>query len=162
MKEIINKIINQSKFDIPCFEGALILQGRILTPSEAQAAGLASGLLAASMANPAQFKEMETIAKNNDTENIDKLIELAQKIRPESIEAIGEAQDKIICRVIKKASSDNGVTWNNINLVHSVDQQDADKNRLWVGMIPEEDRKKILDRAMQGHKEAVEKIRRSL
>ena len=162
MKEIINKIINQSKFDIPCFEGALILQGRILTPSEAQAAGLASGLLAASMANPAQFKEMETIAKNNDTENIDKLIELAQKIRPESIEAIGEAQDKIICRVIKKASSDNGVTWNNINLVHSVDQQDADKNRLWVGMIPEEDRKKILDRAMQGHKEAIEKIRRSL
>tara|TARA_Y100001973_G_C5049276_1_gene256819 strand:+ start:190 stop:678 length:489 start_codon:yes stop_codon:yes gene_type:complete len=162
MKEIINKIINQSKFDIACFEGALILQGRILTPSEAQAAGLASGLLAASMANPAQFKEMETIAKNNDTENIDKLIELAQKIRPESIEAIGEAQDKIICRVIKKASSDNGVTWNNINLVHSVDQQDADKNRLWVGMIPEEDRKKILDRAMQGHKEAVEKIRRSL
>jgi len=162
MKEIINKIINQSKFDIACFEGALILQGRILTPSEAQAAGLASGLLAASMANPAQFKEMETIAKNNDTENIDKLIELAQKIRPESIEAIGEAQDKIICRVIKKASSDDGVTWNNINLVHSVDQQDADKNRLWVGMIPEEDRKKILDRAMQGHKEAVEKIRRSL
>ena len=129
MKEIINKIINQSKFDIACFEGALILQGRILTPSEAQAAGLASGLLAASMANPAQFKEMETIAKNNDTENIDKLIELAQKIRPESIEAIGEAQDKIICRVIKKASSDNGVTWNNINLVHSVAQHAAAKSR---------------------------------
>ena len=162
MKHIINQIISQSKFTVSAFAGKLLLEGRILSPSEAHAAGLTSGLLAAAMADPKQLQAMSQIKDDGTDQNFEEILQLAKRIRPENIEAMGEAHDKILCRVIKRASSDNGETWQNIILVEGVDQQDAEKNRLWVGMIPEDDRKQILDHALQGHKKAVESIRGSL
>ena len=162
MKEIINQIISNSKFTIECFDGRLLLEGRILSPSEAQAAGLTSGLLAASMANPNEIEKMSQINDDESDDNLERLIQIAKRIRPESLEAIGEAHDKIICKVISRASSDNGSSWQKIHIVHGVDQQNADQNRLWVGMIPEEDRRRIIDQAMTGHQNAVAKIRGSL
>tara|TARA_Y100000593_G_C4316156_1_gene340970 strand:+ start:3445 stop:3936 length:492 start_codon:yes stop_codon:yes gene_type:complete len=163
MKELIGKIINQSKFEISCFDGKLLLRGRILSPSEANAAGLASGLLAASLANPNQIKEMQGLTEDQDDPHaLDRILKIAKTIRPESLVAIGEGQDRILCKVITEASSDNGSTWQRIHLVHGIDQQNADTNRLWVGMIPEEDRSAILEKAMEGHKEALRKIRGSL
>lgn len=162
MKTIINKIINQSKFEISCFDGQLILKGRILTPSEAQAAGITTGLLAASLADPTRIRDMKAISDDETDENIERLIEMAKSIQPDALVAMGEAQDKIICKIISSASSDNGSTWSKLQLVEGIDQQSADHGKLWIGMIPEEDRKNILDLALQGHKRALDNIRGSL
>ena len=163
MKELLHSIINESKFTIPAFDGKLLLEGRILSPSEAQAAGLASGLIAASLTNPKEIEELERLS--DDTENPDsmaRILQIARSIRPESLIAIGESHDRIICKVVTRASSDNGQTWSRIHIVQGVDQQNAESNRLWVGMIPENDRKAIIDKALEGHKQALENIRGSL
>ena len=163
MKNILNAIINESKFIIPAFDGKLLLEGRILSPSEAQAAGLASGLIAASMTNPKEIVELERLSEDSENpDNMDRILQIARSIRPESLIAIGESHDRIICKVIQKASTDNGENWQRIHIVQAVDQQSADKNRLWVGMIPEDDRKAIIEKALEGHKQAIDKIRRSL
>tara|TARA_Y100001963_G_C6785391_1_gene452358 strand:- start:1803 stop:2294 length:492 start_codon:yes stop_codon:yes gene_type:complete len=163
MKELLQEVIQQSKFQVSIFDDRLLLEGRILSPSEAQAAGLASGLIAASMANPAELKEIESMKEDlEDEQDMVKLLRIAQKIRPESLIAIGESQDRIICKVIKRASSDGGSTWQNIHIVLGVDQQSAEANRLWVGMLSDEDRKLIIDNCMEGHQKALEKIRRSV
>ena len=161
MKELLGKIIDQSKFTIEAFDGKLLLEGRILSPAEAQAAGLAAGLLASSLTNNNQLKELDKLQEDTeDPENIERIMKIARTIRPESLVALSEGQDRIICKVIQRASQDGGSTWQKIHIVHGVDQQNAESSRLWGGMIPELARKAILDRALQGHKEAVEKIRR--
>jgi enoyl-CoA hydratase/carnithine racemase len=163
MKELLQEVIQQSKFQVSIFDDRLLLEGRILSPAEAQAAGLASGLIAASMANPTEIKEIQSMKEDiEEQQDMEKLFRIAQKIRPESLIAIGEGQDRIICKVIKRASSDGGSTWQNIHIVLGVDQQSAEANRLWVGMLSEEDRKLILDNCMDGHQKALEKIRGSV
>ena len=89
---------------------------------------------------------------------INQLLKMFKKLKPETLENLSEQQNKIICRVVNFASDDNGATWNRIHLVMNQGQQNADQYRLWVGIIGQEDRQKILDHALQGHKEASNKL----
>ena len=162
MKEIIKTIIDQSKFTIACFDGKLLLEGRILSASEAQAAGLATGLLASSLGTPEQLQRMSAINDDETDDNIENLLKIARNIKPDTLLAIGETQDKMICKVITRASSDNGASWQRIHLVEGIDQQNPDTNRLWVGMLSDEDRKEIINHAMEGHQKALKEIRRSV
>jgi hypothetical protein len=162
MKEIINTIIKQSKFTVSCFDGQLLLEGRILSPSEAQAAGLATGLLASSLGTPEELQKMSAINDNETDDNFERLLNIAKSIKPDTLLAIGETQDKMICKVINRASSDGGSSWQRIHLVEGIDQQNPDTNRLWVGMLPDEDRKEIISLAMEGHQKALQKIRGSV
>ncbi|MEM7070301.1 MAG: hypothetical protein AAF403_00900 [Pseudomonadota bacterium] len=61
-------------------------------------------------------------------------------------------------RCVRRCSKDGGATWENLQLVSGIDQQNAKQNKLWVGMLKTEDRKAILDRAMKGHEEAAARL----
>ena len=162
MKEILKKAIQASQWEIPIFGGSLWLQGRILSPSESYAAGVASSLIAAEIATDRtslefkkfQNKEIEDLEDNE----IKQLLQLMKKIRPETLNSLSENQNKIICQVVKFASDDDGKTWEPIHIVMNQGQQNADQGRLWVGIISQEDRQKVLNSALQGHKEAASKL----
>jgi len=162
MKEILQKAINLSQWEAEIFGGALLLQGRILSPSESYAAGVASSLVAAEIATDKTTMEIKRLAGKDPEEmkegEINQLLKMFKKIRPETLENLSEQQNKIICRVVRFASDDKGATWKPIHLVMNQGQQNADQSRLWVGIIGQEDRQIILDSALQGHKEASEKL----
>ena len=88
-----------------------------------------------------------------------RLLDFAKSIRPETMARISEDQDKILCKVIKRASQD-GVTWENVTLCHAMEQMNADQNVLWVGVFTSEDRNNIINKAMQGQQEAIERLQR--
>tara|TARA_Y100001963_G_scaffold89819_1_gene123982 strand:- start:1009 stop:1542 length:534 start_codon:yes stop_codon:yes gene_type:complete len=165
MKEILKKITDQSRFQVQTFHGALLLEGRILSPSEAESAGLLQYLIASQMMSEVDIgrmknlkKKAEEVEKNNG--DLHDLISEAKNLgfRPEAFAKLAEQQDRVICQCIKSASSDNGNSWEKLRIVNAEEQQDADKGLLWVGNFSQEDRKKIIDRAMEGHKEASEKL----
>ncbi len=92
------------------------------------------------------------------TYKIDMLLSLANSINPRMLEEMSVKEDRLIMKCIKRCSKD-GVRWEPLILVDAIEQQDASKNRLWVGMLLAEDRKAILERAMKGHKEAGERLK---
>jgi hypothetical protein len=141
-----------SRWRLPVFNGRLHIEGRILSVSEAQTNGLASGLLIASIAPP------ELLNKSLDSEDPNDLMELSRHITPIQIAKLNESNDKIICQVIKRGSMDGGENWEDIIIVNAEEQQDPDNNKMWVGVFSEEDRSAILDKALQGHKEAADRI----
>ena len=162
MKKILQKAIDASQFEVSIFGGQLSLQGRILSPAEAYSAGVASSLIAAEIATDRTSKEIKRL-KDKDPDDLEEgevnqLLKLFKRIKPETLENLSEQQNKIICKVIRFASDDEGSTWSPIHLVMNQGQQNADQSRLWVGIIGQEDRQKILDHALQGHKEASEKL----
>lgn len=162
MKEILQRAIDASQFEVDIFGGQLRIQGRILSPSEAYAAGVASSLVAAEIATDRTTQDMKKLASKDPEEleggEIDQLIKMFKKIKPETLENLSEQQNKIICRVVRFASDDGGKSWNPIHLVMNQGQQNSEQHRLWVGIIGQEDRQKILDHALKGHKEAAEKL----
>ena len=89
-----------------------------------------------------------------------RLLDFAKSIRPETMARISEDQDKILCKVIKRASQDQGVTWENITLCHAMEQMNAEQNVLWVGVFTSDDRNNIINKAMQGQQEAIQRLKR--
>ena len=162
MREILQKAIEASQFEVKIFSGQLLLQGRILSPAEAYSAGVASSLIAAEIATDRTALEFRKLAKKEPDEmeegEINQLLRMMKKIRPETLENLSEQQNKIICKVIRFASDDEGKTWKPIHLVMNQGQQNAEQSRLWVGIINQEDRQEILSRALEGHKEASKKL----
>ena len=162
MKAILKQAIEATKFEVSIFGGSLILQGRILSPSESYAAGVSSSLIAAEIATDRtsldfkkfEGKEIEDLEENE----VNQLLQMMKRIRPETLNSLSENQNRIICRVINFASSDDGSTWERIHIVMNQGQQDAEQSKLWVGIIGEIDRQNILSKALQGHKEASEKL----
>ena len=164
MKEVLKKIAEQSRFEVPCFHGALHLQGRILSPSEAEAAGLLQYLIASQMITKVDLKKMNELKERAEsvaeTGDIDGLISEARNMgfRPEAFSRMSEQQDRVVCQVIRAASSDGGKTWNRLKIVTAEEQQDPDNNILWIGVLNQADRKEIISKAMSGHTEASEKL----
>jgi hypothetical protein len=148
-----------------------LIEGRILTAPEIEQIGLGSSLLAQEVliSNKQQgLSSIDQIREKADKEGMEgldetelmRLLDFAKSIRPETMARISEDQDKILCKVIKRASQDQGLTWENITLCHAMEQMNADNNVLWVGVFTSEDRNNIINKAMQGQQEAVERLKR--
>ena len=69
---ILKEIANASRWTETIYEGKLTIQGRILSPAEAESAGLSSALIASTLADPEDVKKIQEMAENND--NIDMLL----------------------------------------------------------------------------------------
>ena len=163
MKDFIKRVAEGSRFEIDIFDGDLKLEGRILSPQESEALGMTSGMLAAQRFPHKAKSSIPDLAKMANQEEVDdeswtKMLELMKEIRPEQLLQFSEHQDRIVCKCIKKGSTDEGKTWSSLQLVLTEEEQDPEKDRLWIGMLTPEDRKAIVDQAMQGHKEAADRL----
>jgi hypothetical protein len=164
-KNILEEIIASASFEIDAFDGLIKIEGRILSPSECEAAGLASAMIASAIfkgQNKEQIQDLQRTAKkieDGDVDDIEEILKITSSISPEQMERIAEREDRLLIKCVRRCSKDNGQTWEPLHLVSVVDQQNAKQNRLWVGMLNSEDRKAILDRAMQGHREASDKLK---
>ena len=165
MKDFLKELVKDSYWRVTCFNGQVLFEGRILTPAEAERAGLASSLIAAQIVKeqPKNKKSIDVIADKaqkgeelNDLEQ-EQLIGFISSLRPEQLTAITDQEDKILCQVVKRGSSDGGSTWDPVHLVTGVDQQNPETGCLWVGMLSKDDRAAIINAAMTGHEEAAEK-----
>ncbi len=168
---ILKEIAESSTFQVSCFGDKLLIEGRILTAPEIEQIGLGSSLLAQEVliSNKKQgLSSIDLLREKADKEGVEgldetelmRLLDFAKSIKPETMARISEDQDKILCKVIKRASQDQGVTWENITLCNAMEQMNADNNVLWVGVFNSEDRNNIINKAMQGQQEAVERLKR--
>ena len=168
MKEALSRIIAAGRWELPLFGGSVLVRGRILSPAEAESAGLATYLLMTQLADPRELARVASLQKRADEiksgegtdEEMEEFIGLAGKlgINPDALNRMAESQDRLICQVVKSASIDGGQTWERLAMVQREEQQDAAAGRLWIGMLSKEDRDTILSKALQGHKEASERI----
>ena len=168
---ILKEIAESSTFQVSCFGDKLLIEGRILTAPEIEQIGLGSSLLAQEVliSNKKQgLSSIDLLREKADKEGVEgldetelmRLLDFAKSIKPETMARISEDQDKILCKVIKRASQDQGLTWENITLCNAMEQMNADNNVLWVGVFNSEDRNNIINKAMQGQQEAVERLKR--
>lgn len=155
----LSDIAGSSRWQLPIFDGKIIIEGRILSPAESETAGLASSLLASQLAPPEKMAEFAKMHEEIEDENADlsDLLKWSKILNPETLLQIAKANEKIICSTCRRFSYD-GETWENFKVVLSEADQDADKNQLWVGLIWESDRDAILEKALRGHEEAKARI----
>ena len=169
--DILKEIAESSTFQVSCFGDKLLIEGRILTAPEIEQIGQGSSLLAQEVliSNKKQgLSSIDLLREKADKEGVEgldetelmRLLDFAKSIKPETMARISEDQDKILCKVIKRASQDQGVTWENITLCNAMEQMNADNNVLWVGVFTSEDRNNIINKAMQGQQEAIERLKR--
>ena len=165
MKDILQKIITNSRWTYPIFDGQIIIEGRILSPQEAEICGLSSALIAKSIMSEQHLRDLarlQTKEEPKEEDDFDEVMRLLQGFDADKILEMAESQDKILVNCVRRASTDQGVKWQDFRLVLEESKQSAVQNRLWVGMLPDKDRKAMIDLCMQGHKKADEAIRRSL
>ena len=160
---IIKNIIEASKFEVDVFNGNVKLRGRILSPSEAETAGVMQFMIASQLINQDEdlqkIKNIQAQAEEAQ-DDIVAMLRLSQQMgfRPEYVQQINEQHDKIICQVISHVSIDKGEKWEAIKIVLLEKMQNADKNFLWVGMLSKEDRDLIIEKALNGAEEGSKKI----
>ena len=166
MKDFLKELVQDSFWRVECFGGQVLIEGRILTPTEAERAGLASSLIAAQIikdqrsAGSQAIQDIATKAQEGEDlteQEQDQLIGFMSSLRPEQLAAMSDQEDRILCEVVKRGSSDGGSSWDRLFLVTGIDQQNPETGALWVGMLSKEDRKAILQAAMSGHEEAAKK-----
>jgi hypothetical protein len=160
MKNKLKEIVTASRWQHEIFDGKIILEGRILSPSEAEAAGLATSLLATQMAPPEELSKFEKIKQEAEAEDADysELLRWAKLVNPDGLLKMAQANDKVICSCVRKCSMDNGKTWEPIKIVMNEADQNADKNQLWVGLLFDSDRTEVLNKCLEGHRRAAERI----
>lgn len=106
-----------------------------------------------------QIQKISSSLKDNPSEqDIDQAYSMLAKLRPEQVTKISEQQDLTICNSIMQARSADSDTFERIKIVMHQDQADHQNNLLWVGSLSSQDRQSILDKAMRGHQEALERI----
>jgi len=165
LKDFIKQAEQSSLFTVDIFDGQILIRGRLLSPSESEAASLNSTLLISQIA-PAEGKSLgglqdlskELTGDDVSQDAIDRAYKMLSKLKPEQLRSISDQQNKIICQVIKEASMDGGETWEELRIVLRQEEQNAERNLLWVGMLSASDRTEILNKAMTGHREAVERL----
>lgn len=162
--DILKEIADAAKFEMIIFDGVLRIEGRILSPAEVEAAGLASALLASQVMkgkSQEQLKAMQEMSKkaqDGELDDVSAILQMANTINPRMLEEMSVREDQLIIKCVKRCSKD-GVKWEPLHLVDAIERQEPRQNRLWVGMLTQKDRKAILDRAMKGHKEASERLK---
>jgi hypothetical protein len=167
LSEFIRESAAAAVWRVPCFDGAIIIEGRILSPAEAESAGITSGLIAAEMTTnrkgsmaglEALSQRLESEGDDLSQETIDMMLKQMKRIRPESLLGLAEQQDRIISQCVKSASMDSGESWEPLRFVTAQDQQDPERGMLWVGMLSSADRSAIIDSAMKGHEVAASRL----
>ena len=165
LKEFLKEVEKESSFIVDIFDNKIQISGRLLSPSEAEAASLNSTLLISQVTQSegkglGDLRDLSNDLNVEDpsVEAIDRAYNFLKKLKPHQITQIADQQNKIICQVIKKASMDGGANWERLEVVMRQEEQNADNNRLWVGMLSSSDRTRILNKAMAGHREAVERL----
>jgi len=164
--KFIHAVQEATTAKINVFGGAVVFEIKILSPMEAEAAGLASSLVASSVLDHNQMKKLarkKEILENVDVENpneedLDQLFNLLHGFDVGQMMKIEEHQNKILKQVVWRASEDHGENFEQIYLVDTQEQQDPDQNLLWIGAIPKEDRAKILEVALKSHKEVTDHL----
>lgn len=164
--KFIQKIQEATTAKVEAFGGLVVLECKILSPLEAEAAGLASSLVASSVVDPNQLKKLarrkeileRAEAEDANDQDFEQLLNMIQGFDPAKLMKIEEHQNKILKQVVIRASEDGGETFEDLVLVDNIEDQDAENNRLWVGAIPKEDRNKILDVVMNNHKEVADHL----
>ena len=140
-KNILEEIVASASFEIDAFDGLIKIEGRILSPSEVEAAGLASAMIASAVFRGKSREEIEKTQRiaekveQGEMSDIEELLQLTSSISPEQMERLAEREDRLLIKCVRRCSKDKGKTWEPLNLVSVVDQQNAKQNRLWVGMI---------------------------
>lgn len=166
MKEILKQISDSSLFQLSIFDDSLQIKGRVLSPAEVEAAGLASAMVARDLlpqkGGASAFVNLHERIDGREFKDLDDglisdLLSAMNTVKPETLLKMQHQQDMLLTQIVQHASSD-GVTWERLILVNAVEQQDPDAGRLWVGMIPKEDRDRILECAMKGHQEASQRL----
>ena len=162
--DVFEQITKSARFEVDIFDDLVRVEGRILSPAECEAAGLVSAMIAGEVfrqRKAAEIRHAEAMAAKiqaGDTDP-DAIMSLLNTIRPETLEKLAQREEQIVKKSILRCSKDRGETWEPLILVDAVDQQDAKNNRLWIGMIYAEDRKKIVECALNGHKEASDRLK---
>jgi hypothetical protein len=167
--EILNELAKSTSFQIECFGGKLLLECRILSASEVEQIGLGSSLLAQELfinTKDVGLNGIDSIRKKAEEKGYEdleeseimRLLDFAKSIKPETMARLSEDQDRVLCKVIKRASQDNGQTWEKLSLCTALEQMDPNNNILWVGIFSSEDRTAIINGAMQGQKEAIKRL----
>jgi len=176
LKQFIEKAEQVSTFEVVCFDGALKLRGNMLSPVEAQAIGLASSLISVDIIQSSKGKIEElaevskTISDEHHPMSEDELVNAMRKLKgidPEKLRLVGEHQSRVICQCVREAciltndnEQDRGLgEWEKITIVMHKEQQSAENNRLWVGVIPTDDRVVLVDAIMSQQMEAAEQLR---
>ena len=166
MREVLSKIIETSYFTCPVFDGQIMLKGRILSPAEAEQAGVIQFMVAAQlMDNVDDYKKIEKMKEAQEAGKEEDIINSmlnslkTMGFKPDMLERINHYNDKIICQVVKLASVNSGETWEPIQIVHAAEQQNADTNKLWIGTLSKEDREQLLTKATEGYKEGRKKLK---
>lgn len=164
--KFIQKIQEATTAKVEVFGGLVVLECKILSPLEAEAAGLASSLVASSVLDPNQLKKLARRkqilerAESEDAgeEDLEQLLNLMQGFDPAKLMKIEEHQNRILKQTVIRASEDGGETFEELLLVDSIEEQDAENNRLWIGAIPKGDRNKIMAIVMNHHKEVADHL----
>lgn len=164
--KFIQSVAEKQRVQIKVFKGAVIFECCILSPVEAEAAGLSSSLIASALLDPMKIMKMQKQKQKLETmnledpseEDIQQLLNMVHGVDPQKLLAIEDHQNKILMQVVKRASEDQGKTFEDIFLVAGEQQQDPNHNRLWVGTLSTIDRKEILDKVMNGHKEVADHL----
>jgi hypothetical protein len=166
LKDFISEAVKSTFFEIPLFDGRLIVRGRILSPAEIERASLSNSLLLQNVLNEkggiSEVQRLQSELTKSEVEDstIERAYKFLERIRPEQLTKVSENQDIIIRNCITHARrADDGETWERIHFVLQQEQQNADANRLWVGVLSPADRSAILKHALEGHKEAGERLK---
>lgn len=153
---ILKEIAKASRWTETIYDGKLTIEGRILSPAEAESAGLSSALIASTLANPEDIKQIQEMSEKED--NIDDLLQWSKRIKPEKLLELAAQNDKIICSCVRRFSVDDGKTFEDFKLVFHEKDQNPETNQLWIGMISDGDRAKLLEHCLRGHEEAAKRI----
>jgi hypothetical protein len=166
LKDFIAEAVQSTFFEIPIFDGRLLIRGRILSPSEIERASLSNSLLLQNVLSDkggmseVQRLQSELTKPDVDDSTIERAYKFLERVRPEQLSKVSENQDMIIRNCITHARrADDGESWERIHFVLHQEQQNADSNRLWVGVLSPIDRSAILKRALDGQKEAGERLK---
>ena len=94
MKEVLQKIINNSRWTYPIFDGAIIIEGRILSPNEAEIIGLSSALIAKSILSEKNLKNLSTLQTTeepNKEEDFQEILNILQEFDADKILEMAES-----------------------------------------------------------------------
>jgi len=163
LKDFLTEVQQQSIFELPIFGSQLFIRGRILSPSEIEKASLMNSLMLQALASTGELSQVQQMSKKLQEDEVDENImqqaySILSKIRPEQIEQINKSQDLLVAQCISHARKSEDDEWEKIQIVLTQQEQNPDRNMLWVGMIPQNDRQQIISMAMNGHKGAVERL----
>jgi hypothetical protein len=163
LKEFLSQVQQESTFEMEIFAGQLVIRARILSPSEIEKASLSNSLVLQALAKSGELEKFQQLGKDLNSEDateqtLDRAYQMLSKVRPEHIDKINRSQDQLIAMCITHAKQPDQDQFERLQIVLNQQDQNADRNMLWVGMIPKVDRSAILDRALNGHSEAVERL----